>query len=91
MREALQEVEARIFVQEALMDKTQLAKLSPKLAARSRDVCMAHLTVLRYYSQFAQVQVNCEYSRIFGQQQWEDLSEKLYDVAGEISEALGRN
>lgn len=91
MREALQEAEARIFVQEALMDKTKLAKLSPKLAARSRDVCMAHLTVLRYFSQFSQVQVNCEYSRIFSQQQWEDLSEEMYEVAGEISSALGQN
>ena len=91
MREALQEAEARIFVQEALMDKAKLAKLSPELAARSREVCLAQLTVLRYFSQFSQVQVKCEYERVFSQQQWEGFSEKLYEAAGEISKTLGRN
>ena len=91
MREALQEAEARVFVQEALLDKAKLARLSPDLAARARAVCLAQLVALRYYSQYCQVQVKCEYDRVFSQQQWECLSEKLYEVAGEISKALGKN
>jgi len=85
MREALQEAEARVFVQNALLDPAQRARLGTELEARCRALCLERMWALRYYSQFAQPAIASDYSRVFSQRQWEDLSERLYAAAGDVA------
>ena len=90
MREALQEAEVRIYIQDILLDGTKCAKLGADLEKRCRDLCLERMWALRYYSQFAQPAVGSDYARVFSQRQWEDLSEKLYAAAGDVARAVRR-
>jgi len=90
MREALQEAEVRVFVQDALLDPARRARLGTELEARCRALCLERMWALRYYSQFAQPAIASDYSRVFNQRQWEDLSERLYVAAGDVAAVLGK-
>ena len=90
MREALQEAEVRVFVQDALLDPAQCARLGAELEKRCRELCLERMWALRYYSQFAQPAIASDYARVFNQRQWEDLSERLYAAAGDVAAALGQ-
>jgi hypothetical protein len=77
LREGLQEAEARVFVQNALLDHAD--KLGPALAARGRDICTGRTQLLRYCS---------EYHTDPDQQTLDELSCKLYALADEVAKAL---
>jgi hypothetical protein len=83
MREALQEAEASVLIRESLLDEAKRARLGAELEARCRALCLERTWALWYYSHHA------NYGPVFGQRQWEDLSEELYAAAGEVARALG--
>jgi len=89
MRESLQEAEARIFVQNALLDHAD--KLGPDLAKRSGELCDERTQILRYYSYYCEPLVLDDYAKVFDQERWDRLSEKLYQAASDVARALGRN
>ena len=91
MREALQEAEARIFVQNALLEPSHAARLGPALAKRCKELCDERTEVLRYYSQFCEPGVLDDYAKVFDAQRWQDMSEGLYQAAGDVAKALGKN
>jgi hypothetical protein len=89
MRESLQEAEARIFVQNAVLDADKTAKLPAELAARCKELCDQRTQMIRYYSQFNEPGVLDDYAKVFDERRWQDLSEKLYQAAGDVAKALG--
>jgi hypothetical protein len=84
MREALQEAEVSVFIREALLDEAQRAKLGADLEGRCRTLCLERTWALWHYTHFA------SYSAVFSQQQWEAMSEKLYQAAGDVAKATGK-
>ena len=90
IREAAQEAEARVFVQEALLDEARRDRLGADLARRCKELCDGRTRALRYYSGFCYTLNFDDFGRVFNQYQWEDGSERLYELAGEVSKALGR-
>jgi len=80
LREGLQEAEARVFCQNALLDENLKTKLGPDLARRSGEVCDNRTRALRYLGQFG----------AFRPSEWQDRSLELYDLAAEVHRALGQ-
>jgi hypothetical protein len=89
MRESLQEAEARIFVQNALLDQERAARLGPDRAKRLRDLCDERTQMLRYYSYYCEPLVLDDYAKVFNQERWDTLSAKLYQAASDVAKALG--
>lgn len=83
MREALQEAQARIFVQNVLLNAAQRAKLPAQLQDRAEQTCLERTQALRYISEFWE-------EGIIDPLRWQERSAKLYQLAGEISLALGQ-
>ena len=75
LREGLQEAEARVFVQNALLDKAD--KLGPELAQRCKEICDERTQILRYCSEF-----HCDSDLV-------PNTIKLYQVADEVVKAMG--
>ena len=86
MQEAEQEAEARIFVQNALLDHAD--QLGPDLAKRCQEVCDERTREFHYYSKFCEVGLREDYARGFSRSRWDELSEKLYKAADEVAKAL---
>jgi hypothetical protein len=86
LREAVQEAEARITVQEALLDPAAKARLGPDLAARAEQLCYDRSQWLRHISEYWAYNVNL---RITAPGDIQRRSRALYDLAGEIGLALG--
>jgi hypothetical protein len=87
MRESLQEAEARIYVQNAVLDADESAKLPADLAARCKDLCDERTQMIRYYSQFNEPGVLDDYAKVFNERRWQDLFEKLYQAASDVAKA----
>jgi len=89
LQEAQQDMEARIFVQDALLDHTD--KLGPDLARRCKDICDDRTRQLHHYS-------NCmmsTYHRIFPRDIFDDgwyrrNTGELYALTDEVAKALGK-
>jgi hypothetical protein len=79
LREGLQEAEARVFVQNALLD--QADKLGSDLAKKSKDICDERSRMLRYCSEFHGDFTLTPTVR-------EGLSLKLYQLTDEVAKAL---
>ena len=79
LREGLQETEARIFVQNALLDHAD--RLGPALAKRCKEICDERSRGLRYCSEYSVDYILMPQAR-------EELTVKLYQLAGDVSEAL---
>ena len=89
MRESLQEAEARIFVQNAVLDADKAARLPADLAGRCKELCDQRTQMIRYYSQFNEPGVLDDYAKVFDERRWQGLSENLYQAAGDVAKALG--
>jgi len=94
LREGLQEAEARIFVQNALLDENLRARLGDDLARRARAVCDERTRALRYLSEYT----ICNAAKepwashfIFSSYPWRERSARLYELAAEVARALGGN
>ncbi len=87
LRESQQEAEARVYVQNALLEHAD--KLGPELAQECKQICDARSRVFFYSAVFFG---DCGWSggRIFNQQQWDALTERLYVAAGKVAKALER-
>jgi hypothetical protein len=87
MRLSLQEAEARVFVQNALLDEAVKAKLPGELAEECKRICDERTRTLRYCSVFFDDNGR-EFGRVFNSQQWDDSTERLYQAAGKVAKAL---
>jgi hypothetical protein len=90
MRESLQEAEARIFVQDALLDQDKCARLGDELAKRCREICNERTQWFRYISAFCGLGAHEDYFRVLSKRTWEEHSEKLYQAASDVAEALAK-
>jgi hypothetical protein len=93
LREGVQEAEARVFCQNALLDEGQRTRLGPDLAKRCKDVCDDRTRALRYLSEFRAFGTGkgqTEQNYVFNPAAWQDLSVQLYDMAAEVAKALGK-
>ncbi|HUV39075.1 MAG TPA: glycoside hydrolase domain-containing protein, partial [Planctomycetota bacterium] len=90
MRESLQEAEARIFVQDALLDEDKTARLGDALAKRCRQICDERTQLFRYVSAFSGMDTREDCFRTFTRRAWETHSEKLYQAAGDVATALAK-
>ncbi|HUU42283.1 MAG TPA: glycoside hydrolase domain-containing protein [Planctomycetota bacterium] len=84
--EGLQEAEARIFVQDALLDDDVRAKLPAALAARLEKLTTERTRALRYISEF----YGSGNIDLLLEPTWQDASEELYRAAAEVAKTLGR-
>ncbi len=94
LRESLQEAEARVFVQNALLDEGLRRRLGDDLARRARAICDERTRALRYQSEYAIASAAKEpwpSHFIFSPHPWQERSARLYDLAAEVARALGRN
>jgi hypothetical protein len=92
MRESCQEAEARVFVQNAILDEATKVRLGPELAARCKDLCDERTRAFRYISEFwtwGGVQNHSPMPEMIFPAVWEDRSRRLYDLAAEVAKALG--
>jgi hypothetical protein len=80
--ESLQEAEARVFVQNALLDDQKRAKLGDQLTKRCEKVCDDRTRAFRYLSEY-------HYAYVMNPTDWEAQSEKLFELTGEVAKALG--
>jgi len=89
MQEGLQEAEARIFVQNALLD--QEAKLGPDLAKRARELCDERTRMLSYLANYRYNDGEGSTPRlrlIPDPAGWNDAAVQLYRMADEVEKAL---
>jgi hypothetical protein len=90
MRESLQDAEALVFVENALLDQARRAGLDPDLARRAKQICDERIRMLRHFSVYCGYGACEDYARVFPVQRWLGLSEKLYAAADEVQKALGK-
>jgi hypothetical protein len=93
MREALQEAEVRIVVQNALLDEAARTRLGSDLAQRCREVCDARTRMLRYFSWYLapfKYGTITNYDRYFDETAWLGSSEQLDELVGPAAKALAK-
>ena len=88
LRESLQEAEARIVVQDALLDESSAAKLGAQAAA-FRQLCDDR-TRMFFYCTLYFGENGQEFGRVFNQEQWDAQTEKLYQAADAVARMRGR-
>ena len=97
VREGVQECEARIFIEKALINETLKAKLGTELADRAKNIlderiscmwkgctnfhCSAPLMPWGYPADY--------HSWFLAPSTWQERSEKLYELAGEVQKKIG--
>jgi hypothetical protein len=88
-RESLQEYQARVVVQNALLDATQTAQLGTALAEECKHICDERTRILRYCSLFfGPGEHYLDYGRMFNHELWDAQTEKLYLAAGKVTRVL---
>jgi len=88
LREGLEEQEAFIFCENAILKK----KLGGDLAARCKKVCDDHIRFLRYrceFSNFGVAKASACAHIVFNPDETREYARKLYDMAVEVSKAAG--
>ena len=93
LQEGLQEAEARIFVQEALLDEGKKARLGADLARRCREACDERTRSFTYMSHFRYSDSTEAMPRqrlIPDVAAWEDAAVRLYRLADEVAKALAK-
>jgi len=93
LREGLQEAEARVFVQNALLNEDLRTKLGPALAGRAKELCDQRTRDLRYLSEYSIADLGKEPWKahyIFSPSEWQERSLRLYEMAAEVAKALAR-
>jgi len=92
IRESLQEAEARIFVQNALLDAARRKKLGPALEKKTKELCDNRTRYLRYMSELwtsGGVQGGQPQCESISPRVLQDMSKDLYDLAAEVAKAVG--
>jgi hypothetical protein len=89
LREGLQEAQARVLLQDALVDEALRAKLPPDLAAECKQICDERSREF-YYAAVYFMDDGFGYGRAFSQQRWDALTERLYQAAEKVAKALGK-
>ena len=89
LEESLQDAEARIFVQDALLDHKD--KLGPDLARRCKEVCDGRTRQFRFYS----AAILGGYQRVFPSAIFNEVwytrnTAQLYELTDEVAKALGK-
>jgi hypothetical protein len=90
LREGLQEAEARVFIQDAILNEESRNALGPELARRCKELCDRRSRILRNLTD----RRGCGFigggwsSFVFDPVEWLDESQKLYDLAAEVAKAL---
>ena len=84
LRESLQEAEARIFVQDALLDEAPRHKLGPALAAKLDKLTTERTRALRYISEF----YDGGNTTLLLPASWRDRSAELYEAAADVAGKL---
>jgi len=84
LREACQEAEARILVQNAILKEDTKAMLGPELAGKCKELCDERTRAFRYISEYWR-------DGIVNPVAWEERSRKLYDMAAEVAGALAKD
>jgi hypothetical protein len=87
LRESLQEAEARVYVENALLDHAD--KLGPDLAGRVKAACDERSAMFRYFTYYFGFEAG-DYGRSLSQSMIEDNSRKLYQLADEVNRALAK-
>jgi len=91
LQEGLQEAEARIFVQDALLDQEK--KLGPGLAKRCKELCDERTRMLSYLANFRYNDGEGSMPRlrlIPDVAAWDDAAVELYRLADEVAQSLAR-
>ena len=81
LREGLQEAEARVFVENALLDRS--TKLGPDLAKRCKEVCDSQTRFLRYLAE-------CQYDAGLSPHTVEGQSQRLFELTADVAKALAK-
>jgi hypothetical protein len=92
IREALQEAEARILVQDAIDDPAAQAKLGEDGLKLCRNACLDRTRFFRYCTMFWGPE-SCDYEdlgRYISIQAVTDLSEQLYQATDVVAKAMGK-
>jgi hypothetical protein len=93
LREGLQDAEAHILCQNALLNATSKAKLGPDLAQRCKRVCDDHVRFLRYrseFSSFGSAKVSAAAHIVFSPAETQEYSHRMFEMAAEVSKAVGK-
>jgi len=91
LQEALQEAEARIFVQNAILDDGQRAKLGPDLARRCKQLCERRTRAFTYVSFYRYSDGESAMPRLRAMPDvaaWEEEAARLFRMADEVGRAL---
>jgi len=86
-REALQENEARFFLERVLTDKAKRAGIGEALATRAQDILDERVRIILDMSLSYQGRKDAQYYICSG---WQERSEQLYAIAAEVAKALGK-
>ena len=98
VREGVQECEARIFIEKALIDETLKVKLGTELTKRAKDILDKRIsymwkgcTSFDYGGTRMPWGYTSDYHSWFlAPSTWQDRSEKLYELAGEVQKKLAK-
>jgi hypothetical protein len=89
LQEGLQEAEARIFVQDALLDQGQ--RLGPDLAKRAKELCDERTRTFSYLANFRYNDAEGAMPRVRVMPDpavWEENAVKLYNLADEVAKVV---
>jgi hypothetical protein len=86
LRESIQELEAKIFVEKALTDPEKKAKLGDDRAAHLQEILDEHARAV--LAAYADYHAGCYKARWFASSDWQKRSEGLFSAAAEVAEAL---
>jgi hypothetical protein len=85
IREGAQEAEARVFVQNALLDEAARAKLPAELADRANKLCNKRTRTFRHFSEYY---LGGATEFFMSDEFWRQPSLELYQMAAEVAKAL---
>ena len=89
VREGIQECEARIFIEKALVDETQRAKLGEELAARAQQILDARTRYIIWEGLSGARRFQAHLGSVwYPGSGWQQRSVQLFSAAAEVAEAL---
>ena len=91
IREGLQECEAKIFIEKALLDKSLRARLGEELAGRCEQLLKERVRTFRIANpMYYEVAERKGWDWWVNESGWPQQSERLFALATEVAKALGR-
>jgi hypothetical protein len=89
LRESLEEAEARVYLQNILLDEQAKGRLPPELARRCDELCNRRTRLLGYWSELRVSKGGWFVHHLFDIPLWQQESRRLYDLAAEVETHLG--